>query len=72
MHMYYVFLFTHLHVSVSLDHLQCAFCYIIYVIMCMSNIQAFIIIWSEGIILCYMLKYALCIGVRAVRCSRED
>ena len=24
--------------------------------MCMSNIQAFIIVWSEGRILCYMLK----------------
>jgi hypothetical protein len=48
MHTYYVFVFTHLHVSVPLDHLQGAFCYRLYVIMCMSNIQAFIKVWNEG------------------------
>ena len=56
MHTYYVFHSTHVHVSVPLDHFQGAFCYSIYVIMCMSNIQAFITVWSEGRILCYMLK----------------
>jgi hypothetical protein len=47
MHLYYVFRFTHLCVSVPLVHLQGAFCYRMYVIMCISNIQAFIIVWSE-------------------------
>jgi hypothetical protein len=57
MHTYYVFLFTHLHVSVPLDHLQGAFCYRIYVIMCMSNIQAFIIQFSALIPYFYKCLY---------------
>ena len=56
MHTYYVLYFMHLHVSVPLDHLQGAFCDRIYVTMCMSNIQVFIVIWSEGKILCCVLK----------------
>jgi hypothetical protein len=57
MHTYYVFHFTHLHVSVPSDHLQGAFCYRIHSVkMCKSTIQVFIVIWSKGRILCCMLE----------------
>ena len=56
MHTYCVFHFTHLHVSVPLNHLEGAFCYRIY--WCHNVHVQYTSIYSrtEGKILCYMLK----------------
>jgi hypothetical protein len=73
MNMYYVSLFMHLHVSVPLDHLQGAFCYIIchkvHVQYTSIYNSMYTVLYVKNVTISDLLKCLICLVYQCVCCS---